>query len=48
MKSWPEKNDIEMYSTHNEAKSVIAKRSIRILKNRIYKCITSNIKKCVY
>ena len=32
MKSWLEKNDIEMYSTHNEAKSVIAERFIRTLK----------------
>ena len=30
--SWLEKNDIEMYSTHNEAKSVIAERFIRTLK----------------
>ena len=26
--SWLEKNDIEMYSTHNEGKSVIAERSL--------------------
>ena len=32
IKSWLEKNDIEMYSTHNEAKSVIAERFIRTLK----------------
>ena len=25
MKSWVEKNDIEMYSTHNEGKSAVAK-----------------------
>ena len=31
MKSWLEKNDIEMYSTHNEGKSVIAERFIRTL-----------------
>ena len=31
-KSWLEKNDIEMYSTHNEEKSVIAERFIRTLK----------------
>ena len=29
MKSWLEKNAIEMYSTHNEGKSVIAERFIR-------------------
>ena len=47
MKSWVEKNDIKMYSTHNEGKSVIAKRFIRALKNKIYKCMTS-ISKNVY
>ena len=36
-----------MYSTHNEAKSVIAERFIRTLKNKIYKCMTS-ISKNVY
>ena len=36
MKLWPEKNDIEMYSTHNEQKFVIAEIFIRILKNKIY------------
>ena len=30
-----------MYSTHNEGKSVVAKRLIRTLKNKIYKHITS-------
>ena len=29
MKSWLEKNDIEMYSTHNEGTSAIAERFIR-------------------
>ena len=32
---------IEMYSTHNEEKSVIAERFIRTLKNQIYKYMTS-------
>ena len=41
MKSWLEKNDIEMYSTHNEGKSVIAERFIRTLKNKIYEYMTS-------
>ena len=41
MKSWLEKNDIEMYSIHNEGKSVVAERFIRTLKNKIYKHITS-------
>ena len=30
-----------MYSTHNEGKSVVAERFIRILKNKIYKYMTS-------
>ena len=37
MKSWLEKNDIEMYSTNNEGKSIVAERFIRTLKNKIYK-----------
>ena len=41
MKSWLEKNAIEMYSTHNEGKSAVAERFIRTLKNKIYKYMTS-------
>ena len=44
MKSWLEKADIEMYSTHNEGKSVIAERFIRTLKSKIYKCMNSVLK----
>ena len=40
MKSWLENYGIEMYSTHNEAKSTVAKRLIRTLKNKIYKYMT--------
>ena len=40
MKSWLEINDIEMYLTHNEGRSAIAKRFIRTLKNKIYKYMT--------
>ena len=40
-KKWLRDNNIEMYSTHNEGKSVIAERFIRTLKNKIYKYITS-------
>ena len=29
-----------MYSTHNEGKSVVAQRSIRNLKNKIYKLMS--------
>ena len=41
MKSLLQNNDIEMYSTHNKGKSVIAERFIRTLKNIIYKYMTS-------
>ena len=41
MKSWLEKNNREMYSTHNEGKSVVAGRFIRTLKKKIYKHMTS-------
>ena len=47
MKSWLEKHDIEMYSTHIEGKSVAAERFIRTIKNKIYKYMTS-ISKIVY
>ena len=35
-----------MYSIHNEVKFIVAKRFIRILKNKIYKNMTLS-KKCV-
>ena len=41
MKSWLQDNDIELYSTHNEEKSVVAGRFIRNLKNKINKFMTS-------
>ena len=44
IKSWLQDNDIEMYSAHNEEKSVIAGRFIRPLKNKIYKYMTSVLK----
>ena len=47
MKSWLEKNGIEMYSTHNEQKFVVAERFIRTIKNKIYKHMTS-IPKNIY
>ena len=40
MKSWLEKNAIELYSIHNEGKSVVAERFIKTLKNKIYKYMT--------
>ena len=47
MKSWLEDNNVEMYSIHNEGKSVVAERFIRTLKNKIYEYMTS-ISKNVY
>ena len=44
MKSWLEKNDIEMYSTHSEGKSFVAERFIRTIKSKIYKHMTSILK----
>ena len=38
-KKWLKGNDTEMYSTHNEGRSV--KRFIRTLKTKIYKYTTS-------
>ena len=44
MKSWLEKNNTEMYSIHNEGKSVFADRFIRTLKTKIFKYMTSKSK----
>ena len=50
MKLWLEKNDMEMYSTHNEGKSVVNERFIRtlklkfIIKIEVYKYMTSKSK----
>ena len=41
VKKWLQDNDIVMYSTHNEGKSVVAERFIRTLKSKIYKHMTS-------
>ena len=41
MKPFLQKIDIEMYSTYNEEKSAIAEKFIKILKNEIYKYMTS-------
>ena len=42
MQEWLDNNDILMYSTHNEGKSVIAERFIKTLKSKIYKKMTAN------
>ena len=46
-KKWLKDNDMNMYSTHNEGKSVVAERFISTLKNKIYKYMTA-ISKNVY
>ena len=43
-------NDISMYSTYNEGKSVVVEIFIRTLKNKIYKhttAISKNVIKCL-
>ena len=47
MKLWLEKNDIEMYSTHNEGKSAVAERFIRTLKLKFISTWLQ-YQKCVY
>ena len=46
-KKWLKDNDVEMYSTQNEGKSVVAERFIKTLKTKICKYISS-ISKNVY
>ena len=41
-KKWLKDNNIDMYSTHNEGKCIVAERFIRTLKNKIYKHTTAN------
>ena len=40
-RKWLKDNDIEMYLTHIEGKSVVVERFIRTLKNKIYKHMTA-------
>ena len=44
MKSWLEKNDIEMYSLHNEGKYVVAERFIRKLSTVPWTYVASDLK----
>ena len=44
MKLWLEKNDIKMYSTNNEWKSVFAERFIRTSKTKMYQYMTTKSK----
>ena len=45
---WLSDNNIIMYSTYNEGKSVVAERFIRTLKNKLYKDMTATGKKVYY
>ena len=47
-KKWLSDNDIIMYSTFNEGKSVVAERFIRTLKNELYKHMTATGKNIYY
>ena len=47
MNSFLHNNDVEMYSIHNEGKSVVAERFISTLTSKIYEYITS-VSKNVY
>ena len=42
MQKWLHDNDILMYLTHNEGKSVVAEKFIKKLKDKIYKTMTAN------
>ena len=45
---WLSDNDINMYSTYNEGKSIVAERFIRTLKNKLYKHMTATGKNVYY
>ena len=47
-KRWLSNNNIIMYSTYNEGKSVVAERFIRKLKNKLYKHMTATGKNVYY
>ena len=47
-KKWLSSNNIIMYSTYNEGKSVVAERFIRTLKNKLYKHMTATSKNVYY
>ena len=47
MKSWLQ-DDIEIYSTHNEGKYVVAERFIRTLKNKVQEYLTSRSKMYIF
>ena len=46
-KKWLKDNDTEMYSIHNEGKSVVAEIFVKTLKTKIYKYMTSISQTCI-
>ena len=44
IKKWLDNNDVFMYKTHNEGKSVAAESFIRTLKGKIHKKLTASDK----
>ena len=42
MQRWLDNNDILLYSTHKEGKSIVAEKFIKTLKAKIYKKMTVN------
>ena len=47
-KKWLSSNDIILYSSYNEGKSVVVERFIRTLKNKLYKHMTATGKNVYY
>ena len=47
-KRWLSRNNIIMYSTYNEGKSVVSERFMRTLKNKLYKHMTATGKNVYY
>ena len=45
--SYLQDNNKEMHSTHNEEKTGVAERFIRILKNKIFTITVKNQKMCI-
>ena len=47
MRRWLEDNNVLMYSTRNEGKSVVAEKLIKTLKDKIYKKVRANDKNLI-
>ena len=48
MRSWLEKNALEMYSAKNKRENVVAERNIRSLEKQNLNEYDFNFKKCIY